>query len=119
MLELTRDAKSALINGGYEPPPYYGFMFGCASGSQRKLPLMCDADWLNLASIWSYAKGDIAIYMLATPAPSKNQEILKDLDAAQEREDQIGVEKSNPEIHENAPLLSDNDEEDVELAGEE
>ena len=68
MLELTRDAKAALINEGYEPPPFYGFIFRCSDGSKRKLPLMCDDDWLNLASICKYAKGVIPIYMLATPA---------------------------------------------------
>jgi len=80
---------------------------------------MCDDDWLNLASIWKYARGVIPIYMLATSAPSKHQEILKELDTAQEREDQIGVDTNNPQIHENSPVLSDNDEEDIELLGEE
>jgi len=93
--ELTRDAKAALINEGYEPPPFFGFMFGCPGGGKRKLPLMCDDDWLNLTTIWKYAKGAIPIYMLATPAPSKHQKILKELDAAQEREDQIGVDTNN------------------------
>ena len=114
MLKVTTDAKATLINKGYEQPPFFGFMFGCSGGSKRKFPLMCDDDWLNLASMWKYAKGVIPIYMLATPTPSKHQEILKELDAAQERKDQIGVGTNNPQICENVLVLSDNDEEEFE-----
>ena len=51
MLDLTRHAKAQLLKKGYEPPEFFGFMFGCAGGSKRKLPLMSDDDWVRLASI--------------------------------------------------------------------
>jgi len=51
MLDLTQDAKVQLLNEGYEPPEFFGFMCGCASGSKRKLPLMFDYDWVHLISI--------------------------------------------------------------------
>jgi len=51
MLELTRDAKATLINEGYGPPSFFGFMFRCSGGSKRKRPLMSNDDWLNFATI--------------------------------------------------------------------
>ena len=51
MLKVTTDAKATLINKGYEQPPFFGFMFGCFDGSVKKLSLMFDDDWLNVASM--------------------------------------------------------------------
>ena len=90
MLELTKDTKVTLINEGYEPPLFFEFMFGCSGSSKRKLPLIRDDDWLNWASIWKYAKMGHSYTHASYPAPSKHQQILKELDVAQEKEDQIG-----------------------------
>ena len=61
--------------------------------------------------------------MSSTPAPSEHQTIISELEAAQGRQSQIGLEVEDPQILkvplENAPSLSDNDEDDVDVLGEE
>ena len=53
MLDLTRNVKAQLLKEGYEPPKFFGFMFGYPDSSKRKLPSMSDDDWVHLASIWN------------------------------------------------------------------
>ena len=122
MLDLTQDTEAQLLKEGYEPPEFFGFMFGCPGGNKRKLPLMSNDDWAHLANIWNFAKGLIPIHMLATPAPSKRQTIISELEAAQGRQSQTGLEVESPQILksplENAPSLSDSDEDDVDILGE-
>ena len=69
ILDLNRDVRAKLMKAGYEPPEFFGFMFAAPGASKRKLPLLCDKNWLHLVSLWNYAKGEIPMYMLATTAP--------------------------------------------------
>ncbi|KAJ8423324.1 hypothetical protein Cgig2_006639 [Carnegiea gigantea] len=106
---------------GYEPPEFFGFMFAAPGASKKKLPLLCDKDWLHLVSLWNYAKGEIPIYMLATTAPSRHRLIINELDGTEGTHSQTRPHTKNPEVVgplENAPFISGSDEDEFDLLRE-